>query len=708
MEKSIPIPAAPAFLASSCANATVRRRLLKWSALGSMMLALGALPTIGLAAAPTAQGAGCETWVGDFAAKPSTPAFMRIEHSEKGFIVRPKREDGSWSAETFDLEDITLKSDLGVSGSHGCVLAGGGAVLIQAPKGTAYQATALSGRNFSTYHMETDALMLVMQGFQVDGRDLYRVAAEGVSPPPVPPLPKAIPGKEVSSLTCPGGRPPVISQAAFDALPTDYRERFQSHTAEAQTDVVCGQRLNDLLSLDTFTDVDLDANRAATLAEVVALLSAGEEPRNDEGNVTWWSAARHWLMRNTPLSDTALPAPLQAEYFAAFNDGILPRLPKARVEDSQTVADVVRYILAMPEAQAVHALGQLQALGALDLQMVDGNVARSALPWALAPEVSEAAFEVVLKAANVSQKSTRDLFDTAIDKHSAVGVARLLKHGFDPRDADVLLRARSQPKLYATLLEAAFQRAEKDGGKLPPDVIDPVVRTELREGKTINWSAIEPLLQHGGDLSRSFVTDVRGDNASLAFFARSSPDKFLDLITHGLRVDLPYPPGGDSLLTRYLRLRIDWMPGGPRADVVEAMLKLHNNAASGKPCTDCVNSPLGVALSNEGPNSVDVVKVLLRYGADPNALDAQGFPAFSYAIMDDRLDLLDAMGQGPQALNLKLTDPNGFSLLAVARCYDAGRVAAWLRQHGAGQPEQGYAACRQGLAAQRKKVGAAR
>ena len=43
MEKSIPIPAMPAFLASSCVSATVRRGLLKRHTLVSMVLALGAL-----------------------------------------------------------------------------------------------------------------------------------------------------------------------------------------------------------------------------------------------------------------------------------------------------------------------------------------------------------------------------------------------------------------------------------------------------------------------------------------------------------------------------------------------------------------------------------------------------------------------------------------------------------------------------------------
>ncbi len=680
-----------------------RQRFPLRNALISTALALGFLQVAGLAAASTGPGASCETWVGDFATKQGAPAFFRIEHNDQGFVARTKQADGSWSAETVELVDVTHKPELEISFAHGCVLAGAGALLIEAPKGTAYQATSITGRNFSTYHMGTDALMLVMQGFQVDGRDLYRVAAEGASPAPLPPLPKAVPGKEASSFACPGLRPPAITQAAFDASPADYRKRFDGLRPDRQAEVICGQRLNDLLSLDTFTSVGLHADRAATLAEAQILLKAGEAPRDEAGKDTWWPAARHWLMRNTPLFDTDPPVPLQVEYFAAFNEDILPRLPKAPADDTQSVKDVVRYTLAMPQAQATHALAGLQALGALDALVSGGTVAHAVLQWALEPQVADAVFETIYKAAKVQPRDASTLFIPVIDTKNAVGVDRLLKHGLDPRDAKVLLRARAQPALYTTLLDAAFQRAKSAGGKLSPDVVDPLVQAELRNGKTINWSAVEPLLSHGGDVSRSFITGVERDNASLAFFARSAPDKFLDLLNHGLRVDLPYPVGGNALLTRYLRLNIAWMPDGPRPDLVEAMLKRHNNAVTGKPCTDCAYDPLGIALGNQGPNSVAVLKVLLRYGADPNTPDTKGFPAFTYAIMDDRVDMLEAMMQGPKALNLKLTDPNGFSLLALARCYDANKAADWLSQHGAGQPDQGYAACREGLAAQRKK-----
>ncbi|PUE92426.1 hypothetical protein C7T79_15585 [Xanthomonas oryzae pv. oryzicola] len=74
-------------------------------------------------------------------------------------------------------------------------MAGGGAKFIKAPKGTAYQATSVTGQNFATLQMNTDSLMLVVQGFQVDGQDLYRVAPKEPSPLPAPSTDKGSPAK---------------------------------------------------------------------------------------------------------------------------------------------------------------------------------------------------------------------------------------------------------------------------------------------------------------------------------------------------------------------------------------------------------------------------------------------------------------------------------------------------------------------------------
>jgi hypothetical protein len=666
------------------------------------LFVLGLTP-LGLHAATSSQG--CEAWVGDYAGKATDPAQLRIEHGKQGFVLRGK-EDGQWSAQTVELKDVTHEPELDVPmAQHGCVLAGDGALFIKAPKGTAYQATAITGQNFGTFHMGTDSLLLVMQGFQVDGKDLYRVAAKDASPPPPKPLARAVAGKEASSFSCPGGPAAAMSQAAFDALPADYRKRFQGMKPAWQAEVICGQRLNDLLSLDTFTAVDLSADRAATLAEAKILLKAGEAPRDEEGQATWWSAARHWLMRNTPVLDNSPPVPLQAEYFATFNEDILPHLPKAPADDTQSVSDVVRYTLEMPEAQALQALARLQATGALDIRVAGSSVARGGVTRALSPMVSDTVFEFLWNVAKPPQADARDLFLTALHlgKDDTTSVNRLLRHGMDPSDASVLLQARDYPKVDALLQEAALKQAKGSGGKLRPEVIDPLVQAALfkdRE-KAIDWRKLDPLLKQGGDLSRSFM-GVTDDRDSLAYFARSAPDRFLDLLNHGLRVDLAYPLGGQALLSRYLTLRINWLPEGPRADVVEAMLKRHNNAATGKPCTDCKYSPLSIALGNSGPHSADVVKVLVRYGADPNALDNEKFPYLTYAITDDRVDMLDAM-QSAKPLNLKLTDPNGFSMLALARCYDAEHAAAWLREHGAEQPDQGYAACRQAMEERKAK-----
>lgn len=673
------------------------------------VLTLGILPFGAQAAAQggrVARQTGCDAWVGDFATKPDEPAFIRIERSAKGFIARLNDDKGAWSADTTELTDVTHDPELDLPMAHGCVLAGAGALFIKASKGTAYQATALTGQNFGTFHMATDTLMLVMQGFQVDGRDLYRVEAKGVSPPPPAPLAKAVVGKEASSFTCPDKLSPVITQAAFDALPDVYHAHFHKLEAKDQMDVICGQRLNDLLSLDTFNSVDLQADRAATLAEVKLLLKAGQEPRDEEGQSTWWSGSAHWLMRNTPLFADKPQIPLQAEYFTTFNEDILPRLPKPTAHDTESVLDVTRYTLGMPEAQAVHAYTQLQALGALQLPSSDGNIARLTVMRALSPDVPAVVFELLWKAANPTQKDAHQLFLNAIEagKENTAGIERLLAHGMNPRDADVLLKARAYPKPYAVLWGAAVKRAQANGGKLAPEVVDPLVRAIITDQKTIDWNAVNPLLKHGGDLSRAFMLDTHIDTDSLAYLARSTPERFLDLLDHGLRLDLNYPPGGDSLLVRYIRLHIQWLPDSLRPDVVDAMLKRYNNAATGKPCTDCTYTPLAIALGQKGPQSAAVVGVLLRHGVDPNAHDDQGFPYFTYAIMDDRVDMLDAMMQGPQSLNLKVTDPNGFSLLAMARCYNASHAEAWLRQHGAEQPDQGYEACRKGLEERNKNA----
>ncbi|UWU51789.1 hypothetical protein BRN95_01675 [Xanthomonas oryzae pv. oryzae] len=138
---------------------------------------------------------GCQAWLGDFAKEPNAPAFIRIERIGDGLFARIKNADGSWSAHPVELQEDTQQSDDNESQTQGCILAGGGAKFIKAPKGTAYQATSVTGQNFAKLNMNTDSLMLVVQGFQVDGQDLYRVAPKGPSPVLVPSTGKGNPAK---------------------------------------------------------------------------------------------------------------------------------------------------------------------------------------------------------------------------------------------------------------------------------------------------------------------------------------------------------------------------------------------------------------------------------------------------------------------------------------------------------------------------------
>ena len=91
---------------------------------------------------------------------------------------------------------------------------------------------------------------------------------------------------------------------------------------------------------------------------------------------------------------------------------------------------------------------------------------------------------------------------------------------------------------------------------------------------------------------------------------------------------------------------------------------------------------------------------------NPDAVGCELTVIVEVEVESERADLLDAMMQGPKPLDLKLTDPNGFSLLALARCYSAEHAAAWLREHGAAQPDQGYAACREAMKERKSKGGA--
>ncbi|WP_256979915.1 MULTISPECIES: hypothetical protein [unclassified Burkholderia] len=127
-------------------------------------------------------GGACDGLLGDYAPAAGKPATMRVE-KVGGDIVLRGREAGQWSAETAP----THVAERDMDGpeklpADACVLEVPGGQLIRMRIGTPYQVTSITGSNFTTKHSTTGVLLLMTQGFQVDGIELYRVARSGDSP----------------------------------------------------------------------------------------------------------------------------------------------------------------------------------------------------------------------------------------------------------------------------------------------------------------------------------------------------------------------------------------------------------------------------------------------------------------------------------------------------------------------------------------------
>ncbi|WP_260434988.1 hypothetical protein [Burkholderia sp. Bp8992] len=127
-------------------------------------------------------GSACDGLLGDYAPAAGKPATLRVEKAGDGFVLRA-RDAGRWSAETAPARVAELDMDGPEKPpADACVLDVPGGELIRMPIGSPYQVTSITGSNFTTKHSTTGVLLLMTQGFQVDGIELYRVARSGDSP----------------------------------------------------------------------------------------------------------------------------------------------------------------------------------------------------------------------------------------------------------------------------------------------------------------------------------------------------------------------------------------------------------------------------------------------------------------------------------------------------------------------------------------------
>lgn len=127
-------------------------------------------------------GSACDGLLGDYAPAAGKPATMRVEKVGSDIVLRA-RDGGRWSVDTAPAHEAELDMDGPEKPpADACVLEVPGGQLVRMPIGTPYQVTSVTGNGFTTKRSTTGVLLLMTQGFQVDGIELYRVARSGDSP----------------------------------------------------------------------------------------------------------------------------------------------------------------------------------------------------------------------------------------------------------------------------------------------------------------------------------------------------------------------------------------------------------------------------------------------------------------------------------------------------------------------------------------------
>ncbi|NYF78648.1 DUF3617 family protein [Granulicella arctica] len=119
---------------------------------------------------------------------------LRVEKDGDSYRVRGRsQDDGSWdtdAAPATRLDDTEKLEIGGKSIPYSCALAiDGGGVLIEMPVGSSYRATSIYGQGWGEYKSETGYLLMTIQGFQVDGHDLYPLSGGVVVEPSIGPPP---------------------------------------------------------------------------------------------------------------------------------------------------------------------------------------------------------------------------------------------------------------------------------------------------------------------------------------------------------------------------------------------------------------------------------------------------------------------------------------------------------------------------------------
>lgn len=655
-----------------------------------------------------ANAADCpEVLLGDYSDTADGPAVVRVERVNGRVQARQKDANGQWGTAVFDSPVVPPHEVRRLIGPIDrsvpvCGLGVQGGVLLKLPVGHEYAVSSATEKSTVPQKAVSGYLAYQASGFAVSATDLFPVVRHGASPLP-PPIPsKATVGMEVPALpVCAGQRLPDMSQAAFDALPSTEKNGFHRMEAPAQTRFVCGQHLHDLMSQATFLSPALGASRGDTLYRISTLLAAGQIPRNAAGEASWITASQGLLAHNRATGKETIP--FQNEYYALFIRDVAPRL--SDVADSAVNLYPLVYLLKeMILLPAELGTPTLKALGQKGLLRRTAGAAGETIAIQLlqhsTPTIPPETFAFLLAEGGPGAANHSGVMTTLIDNPSAKHIQLMLNAGARPAQHGWLARARANPAaastVYPLLLNAAAAnaRSSPEQARQFSDQITMVLGKLLKRCPTdpADWQEIDRLVEQGARMRGVF--DNQGfSETNLAVYALRCPDGFQALLQRGLPLDANYPypdyagKRQDTPLLMYVTVLLEDYP--PLPSTLKAMLTQHNNANVRPACEGCnLLSPLEMAVQ---AGHVEVVKVLLDFGADPNDPNKDGRPAFIRALVSNNVEMLEVMN-AKRKLDVNRMDKKTISMLAWANCLGAKEAAAWLAREGA--VSQGEALCK--------------
>lgn len=657
------------------------------------------LALIGAICCPAAQA--CDALVGSYATDRNAPAQIWIERIDQRFVISiydAQRHD--WAAYHEPTRTLTHEqlAEMPVEiDRRSCGLASTAGVLVKTRVGAQFSLPPVS-QNFSatTKQSETGVVLVGGAGFAVGGMDLYPVRDT-----PLPPPPPASAAAAQRENGCPGGKPADLTAARIAALPAALQQVYKAGSDEFRLDFTCGQYLDGLMVRDSglIAWPDRPHIRAATLETIRSLVQAGAVPRNEDGEADWWAAVTHVLMRNEPASNGDAAPELQREYYALFAQDLFPHLEASRGSATKYAAqNLIRYAVNLPDADALRTLeliASMQGQGDRD----DFN---RAIVDRLNGELRQPVYDWIVKRAGVAAIDQSDVLMKLVDHDDVDGVRRLLASGASPFNLSALSRASGKSAAAQALASSLTPYAARHGKPTAKQADALLAQAIDGCSKSVNTERIALARSFGADATRVFQ-HPRLDEETLAVTLLYCPSIVTPLLATGLKPERTYPRvvarGADSsnvddnALIGYLRVSADRMTRSP--EVVRALVQAHNNVNEPDKRADAHWTPLEYAIAS---GDIDIVKILLERGANPQLKDASGIPAWLRVIPGDRADMLPLIFAAAPKLDMGPLS-GGISPLAYALCARNLKVAAVLRQRGA--PEIGTLRCEEEMKAQR-------